>query len=158
MKKICLYAIAILCCLLLNMSAVNAASLSNDTIQIRVRELLEQYAAGWNQQDANKLQQTWDLDYDLATYIPVESSEIIRGGKSIVEYYQSAIPNVASVKLDYPIIDLMGDRAMVIVKTDFEINNEDGSSYPFPLKTSFTLQKTGDRWLTIHYAESATMN
>ena len=117
----------------------------------------KQFVTGWNDRDRSILESTWDLNYDRTTYIPVESQEIIQGGKKIAEYYQNAIPYVASVKLTNPTIDIMGDLAQVVGKTDFEINNEDGSTYSEPLRVSFTLEKKGDRWLTIHYAESATV-
>ena len=158
MKKITAFGLSLIFLLLLSLSEVttaNAASLSNDAIAIR--EVLQQFVTGWNEQDANKLAATWDLDYDRTTYIPVESQDIIQGGNNIAAYYQDAVPYIASVKLSTPIIDVMGDYAQAVAKTDFEVNNEDGSTYSEPLRVNFTLEKKGDRWLTIHYAESATI-
>ena len=62
-----------------------------------------------------------------------------------VEHYQSAISYVASVELRVPIIDLLNDSVRVIGKTDFEVNNEDGSTYSEPLRVNFTLEKLSDR-------------
>ena len=157
MKKIATLCWSFVLLLLLNLiiPAANAASMSNDIIGIR--QTLEQFVTGWNKHDPSILESTWDLNYDRTTYIPVESSEIVRGGKNIAQYYQSAIPYVASVKLSDLIIDVIGNSAQVVGKTDFEINNEDGSTYSEPLRVNFTLKKSGDRWPTIHYAESATV-
>ena len=140
---------------LMLVSPAKAASLSNDLIQIN--EVLYQFSEGWNQHDADKLADIWDLDHSRTTYIPVESDDIIQGSKKITQYYQDAVPLVASVELTDTLIDRLGDYAQVVGKADFIINNEDGSTYDAPVRVNFTLEKKGDRWLTIHYAESATV-
>ena len=140
---------------LMLVSPTKAASLSNDLIQIN--EVLYQFSEGWNQHDADKLVGIWDLDHDRTTHIPVESDDIIQGGKNITQYYQDAVPLVASVKLTDILIDRLGDYAQVVGKADFIINNEDGSTYAAPVRVNFTLEKKGDSWLIIHYAESATV-
>lgn len=136
-------------------SPAKAASLSNDLIQIN--EVLYQFREGWNQHDVDKLASIWDFDRDRITYIAVESDDIIQGGKNITQYYQNAVPLVASVELANILIDRLGDYAQVVGKADFIINNEDGSTYTAPVRVNFTLEKKGDRYLTIHYAESATV-
>ena len=136
-------------------SPAKAASLSNDLIQIN--EVLYQFREGWNQHDADKLASIWDFDRDKTTYIAVESDDIIQGGKKITQYYQDAVPVVASVELADILIDRLGDYAQVVGKADFIIKNEDGSTYTAPVRVNFTLEKKGDRYLTIHYAESATI-
>ena len=109
---------------LMLVSPAKAASLSNDLIQIN--EVLYQFSEGWNQHDANKLSGIWDFNHNRTTYIPVESDDIIQGGKKITQYYQDAVPLVASVELADTLIDRLGDYARVVGKADFIINNEDG--------------------------------
>jgi ketosteroid isomerase-like protein len=158
MRKITVILIGITFTLFVNLINVSAAYATNQSSDLtKINQTLDEYVAGWNQHDPNILKNTWNLKYGQTTYVPVESGDIIQGGDKITNYYQQATPYVASVKFSDPVIDIMGDYAQVVSKTEFEVKNPDGSTYSAPLRTNFTLQRQGNDWLTIHYAESATV-
>jgi ketosteroid isomerase-like protein len=158
MPKITTILLTLAFALFLNLTSVFSAYAVNQSEDIaQINQILDEYVAGWNQHDPNILKNTWNLKYGQTTYVPVESGDIIQGGDKITNYYQQATPYVASVKLSDSIIDIMGDYAQVVGKTEFEIKNPDGSTYSTPLRTNFTFKRQGNNWLTIHYAESATV-
>ena len=125
-----------------------------------ISQVLEQYSQGWEQGDIAALKSLWDTTDAKATYMPVESSDIIQGLSAIDRYYEQVIPAFDVIKLDVinPTIDQLGDIAYVAANSDIVFQSSDGSMSEFQPRLSFVLKRSGARWSLIHYAEVTRLN
>jgi uncharacterized protein (TIGR02246 family) len=135
------------------------ASTSTTTAISEIHQVLDLYIEGWTKSDANTLKSIWATDYPEATYLPVESTEVIKGIDNIDEYYDRTVPYfpLIGVNLKNIATDVFGEYAHVSCNTDFIVKTSDGSQVTLHPRLSFTLEHQDDHWSIVHYAESATI-
>jgi uncharacterized protein (TIGR02246 family) len=159
MKKIVLFISALILATVLLFSSSYPVLADASTSNKEITALLDRYVRGWTKGDTKILKGMWDENYTSATYLPVESTEIIKGIDRIANYYDRTVGYfpVVAVDLKTPEIDLMGKYAHVSCNSDFTIADRDGSQTTLHPRLSFTMEQKGNQWYVIHYAESATV-
>lgn len=125
----------------------------------KILQVLDQYTEGWIKGDINLLKGIWSKNDEQITYIPVETTEIIRGVKDVETYYEETVKwfHPLSLELSDTALNFMGDYAHVAAKADIVVQNADGTQTTVHPRLSFVLQHKENQWFVIHYAESATV-
>jgi uncharacterized protein (TIGR02246 family) len=121
----------------------------------KIRALLDQFAAGWREQDAGILKKIWDPTYSESSYIAAENEKPVFGPEQINKYYDEALSAfpITSSEIDNVRISLINDLAYAFcdISMGFKVKETELLVHP---RATFVLRKREDNWYVIHYHES----
>jgi ketosteroid isomerase-like protein len=130
-----------------------------NTDKEKIRNVIEKYRTGWLKLDINILKNIWDQEYKNIIYIAMELKESIHGWEGVKNYYEGTAKDLLEVKkfdLINLSIDAFQDTAYAFCSYHFlAITKKDNQSIGGDGRITFILKKKGNKWLVIHYHESA---
>jgi uncharacterized protein (TIGR02246 family) len=122
--------------------------------EIEIRAVIDRYAAGWRNADANQLIGTWSREH-AALYLASEKPAPIHGHAEILQYYKDALAVYPITKMeirDFE-VDLFGDVASAFCNIEIGFKVAGTEYIVFP-RATFLLRREGIEWNCIQYHES----
>jgi ketosteroid isomerase-like protein len=122
--------------------------------EILIRAVLDRYAAGWRNADAEQLIRTWNKEH-AGLYLASEKPAPIHGYAEILQYYKDALALYPITKMEIRDleIDVFDDLASAFCNIDIGFKVGESEYVVFP-RATFLLRRDGGEWGCIQYHES----
>jgi ketosteroid isomerase-like protein len=123
-----------------------------------VIEAVEKWRQAFEATDPEQLKGLWERDHPTVSYLPTESSTILRAMADIDAYYDNMCQILKDLAFRWHVWDLCVDtveHAIAFADCYFEMNSP--LSY-WQGRASFIFKKKADGWRLIHYQDSTVMD